>query len=611
MSLTKLARSTAFKPIPNFVRSSLRNACVESSQNTESPPYKPKKHHILATNLIVSYFEKGLVEEARSLFDEMPERDVVAWTAMITGYASSNYNASSWECFHEMVRQGTSPNEFTLSSVLKSCRNMKVLAYGALVHGVVVKLGMEGSLYVDNALMNMYATCSVTMEAACLIFRDIKVKNDVTWTTLITGFTHLGDGVGGLKMYKQMLLENADVTPYCITIAVKASASIDSVTTGKQIHASVIKRGFQSNLPVMNSILDLYCRCGYLSEAKRYFHDMEDKDLITWNTLISELERSDSSEALLMFQRFESQGFVPNCYTFTSLVAACANIAALNCGQQLHGRIYRRGFNKNVELANALIDMYAKCGDIPDSERVFGEIAERRNLVSWTSMMIGYGSHGYGAEAVELFDKMVSSGIRPDRIVFMAVLSACRHAGLVEKGLKYFNVMESEYGINPDRDIYNCVVDLLGRAGKIGEAYELVEKMPFKPDESTWGAILGACKVHKHTGLISRLAARKVMELKPRMVGTYVMLSYIYAAEGKWVEFARVRKMMRMMGNKKEAGMSWIEVENQVFSFAVSDKMCPNASSVYSVLGLLIEETKEAGYVPDLDSLVYDQEVGT
>lgn len=206
MSITKLVRSNAFKPIPNFVRSSLRNACVESDQNTESPPYKPKKHHILATNLILSYFEKGLVEEARSLFDEMPERDVVAWTAMIKGYASSIHNARAWECFREMIRQGTNPNEFTLSSVLTSCRDMKVLAYGRLVHGVVIKLGMEGSIYVDNALMNMYATCSATMDAACLIFRYIKVKNEVTWTTLITGFTHLGDGIGGLKMYKQMLL---------------------------------------------------------------------------------------------------------------------------------------------------------------------------------------------------------------------------------------------------------------------------------------------------------------------------------------------------------------------------------------------------------------------
>ncbi|CAH2046849.1 unnamed protein product [Thlaspi arvense] len=608
MSITKLIRSNAFKPIPNFVRSSLRYACVESNQNTDGP-YRPKKHHILATDLIVSYFEKGLFEEARSLFDEMPERDVVAWTAMITGYASSDHNALAWECFREMIRQGTDPNEFTLSSVLKSCRNMKVLAYGGLVHGVVVKIGMEGSLYVDNALMNMYATCSSTMEASCSIFRDIKAKNDVTWTTLITGFTHLGDGIGGLKMYKKMLRENAEVTPHCITIAVRASASIDSVTTGKQIHSSVIKRGFQSNLPVMNSVLDLYCRCGYITDAKRYFLEMENKDLITRNTLISELERSDSSEALVMFQRFESQGFVPNCYTFTSLVAACANIAALNCGQQLHGRVYRRGFNKNVELANALIDMYAKCGDIPGSKRVFSEIEERRNLVSWTSMMIGYGSHGYGEEAVELFDKMVSSGIRPDRIVFMAVLSACRHSGLVEKGLKYFQVMEKEYGVNPDREIYNCVVDLLGRAGKIDEAYELVKRMPFKPDESTWGAILGACKAHKLAGVISRLAARKVMELKPRMVGTYVMLSYIYAAEGKWEDFARVRKMMRIMGNKKEAGMSWIQVENQVFSFAVSDKACPDSDSVYSILGLVIEETREAGYVLDLDSLVHDQEV--
>lgn len=205
MSVTKIVRSNGFKQIPNFVRSSLRNACVESNRSTDSP-YRPKKHHILATNLIVSCFEKGLVEEARSLFDEMPERDVVAWTAMITGYASFDDNTHAWECFREMLRYGMRPNEFTLSSVLKSCRNMKIFAYGGSVHGVVVKLGMEGSLYVDNALMNMYATCSATMDAACLIFRDIKVKNDVTWTTLITGFTHLGDGIGGLKMYKQMLL---------------------------------------------------------------------------------------------------------------------------------------------------------------------------------------------------------------------------------------------------------------------------------------------------------------------------------------------------------------------------------------------------------------------
>ncbi|XP_010544153.1 PREDICTED: putative pentatricopeptide repeat-containing protein At1g56570 [Tarenaya hassleriana] len=616
MTSKKLLSPSVLHSVPQFLRNSLRNACIEETHHrpdfSYGPDfsYDPKKPSILATSLIGSYFERGLVGEARSLFDEMPERDVVAWTAMITGYASCNYNARAWECFREMMRKETRPNEFTLSTVLKACRSMKVLSYGASVHGLVLKFGMEGSLYVDNALMDMYATCSATMDQACAVFRGIHVKNDVIWTTLITGFTHRGEAYCGLKMFKQMLLEDdVAVTPYCLTIAVRACTSIGSLATGKQIHSSVIKHGFQSNLPVMNSILDMYCRCGCLSETNQYFHDMEERNLITWNTLIAAHERSDSIEALLIFLHLELLGLTPNCYTFTSVIATCANIAALNCGQQLHGKIYRKGFHQNVALANALIDMYAKCGNIPGSHRVFSEITER-NLVSWTSMMIGYGSHGYGAEAVDLFDEMVSSGIRPDRIVFMAVLSACSHAGLVDEGLKYFKLMKSKYGLNPDREIYNCVVDLLGRAGRVDEAYEIIENMPFKPDESTWGALLGACKAHKRTDL-GILAAKKVQELKPRMVGTYVMLSYIYAAEGKWGEFARVRKVMRTIGNKKEAGRSWIEVKNRVFSFVVSDKTCPRLDSVYSVLGLLILDIREAGYVPDLHCLKHDQETRT
>jgi pentatricopeptide repeat protein len=403
--------------------------------------------------------------------------------------------------------------------------------------------------------------------------------------------------------------EEAELNPFSFSIAVRACTSITSHTSGKQLHGALITHGFDSNLPVMNSILDMYCRCGCLSEANQCFHEMNEKDLITWNTLIAGHEKSDSSKSLRIFSQMESEDFSPNCFTFTSVTAACANLAVLNCGQQVHGGIIRRGLDGNLALANALIDMYAKCGSITDSCKVFSQM-NCRDLVSWTTMMIGYGAHGYGREAVDLYDAMIRSGIRPDRIVFMAVLSACSHAGLVDEGLRYFESMMGDYKIKPNQEIYGCVVDLLGRAGRVKEAYQLIESMPFKPDESVWGALLGACKAHKLTNL-SKLAAQKVLDLRPNMVGTYVMLSNIYAAEGKWGEFADIRKLMRGMRSKKEAGRSWIEVKDQVYSFVVGDKMGSHIKWVYRVLDLLIFHMKESGYVPDLDCLINDLEDGT
>lgn len=349
----------------------------------------------------------------------------------------------------------------------------------------------------------------------------------------------------------------------------------------------------------------MYFRLGYLPEANQYFLAMNKKDVITWNTLIAGYERVDPSECLRIFSLMESQCFNPNCFTFSSVTAACADLAALACGQWVHGRIIRRGFNQNLELANALIDMYAKCGDITNSRKIFREMSEK-NLVTWTSIMVSYGAHGHGKEAVELFTEMVRSGIRPDRIAFMAVLSACSHAGLVNEGLRYFKTMD-DYKITPDREIYGCVVDILGRAGRVKEAYELIENMPFKPDESVWGALLGACKAHKFLHLC-KLVAQRLLDLRPNMIETYLNLSNIYAAEGKWGEFAKMRKLMKGMENKKEAGRSWIEVRNQVYSFVVGDKIGSHSKGVYAILELLHNKhmaESEADYEPDIDCLLH------
>ncbi|RVW62306.1 putative pentatricopeptide repeat-containing protein [Vitis vinifera] len=281
------------------------------------------------------------------------------------------------------------------------------------------------------------------------------------------------------------------------------SEKLDSISP--KLHAAVTKHGFESNLPVMNSILDMYCRCSCFSEANRYFYEMNQRDLITWNTLIAGYERSNPTEtsrnlltglpenigrlSRLIHLDFHQNIVVASSFKNNVLSLLPAEIGALSLlgtldlhSNQIHGRIIRRGLDGNLALSNALIDMYSKCGNIADSHQVFGGMS-RRDLVSWTTMMIGYGTHGYGEEVVELFDKMVS--------------------------------------------------DLLGRAGKVEEAYELIESMPFKPDECVWGPFLGACKAHRFPNS-RKLAAHRILDLRPNMAGTYVMLSNIYAADGKW-----------------------------------------------------------------------------
>lgn len=603
MITTRILNAPQFHPIPPIVRHSLHS--VQNCSAHSNSPFLPKAPSILATNILKSYFETGLTKEARTLFDEMPDKDVVSWTAMITGYVSCNHHNHAWRIFYEMTREGMPPNAFTLSSALKACKGMKSLLRGALVHGLTLKNGISGCIYVDNALMDMYATCCITMENACMVFQHIHLKNAVTWTTLISGHTHRGHGYAALRLFRLMMSKEAELDPFTISIVIRACASIGSHIYGMQLHAAVIKHSFESNLPVMNSMLDMYFKCSTLSEANQYFHEMTEKDLITWNTAIAGHERSDSSGSLELFSQMQSQGFCPNCFTFTSITAACGNLAILNRGKEVHGGIVRRSLDWNLALNNALIDMYAKCGKIDDSSKIFRNMTHR-DLFSWTSMMIGYGSHGYGKEAVQLFDDMVKVGVIPDRIVFVAVISACSHAGLLDEGLRYFKSMLDDYKVTPNQEIYGCVVDLLGRAGRVEEAYKLIETMPFKADESVWGALLGACKAH---GLpkLGTLAALKVMDLSPNVTGTYVMVSNIYAADGKWSESAKMRKLLRGIGSKKEAGRSWVEVKNRVYSFIVGDKMGSHIVLVYGILDMLIWDMK-VGFVPALDSLTHDLE---
>ncbi|XP_057515362.1 putative pentatricopeptide repeat-containing protein At1g56570 [Amaranthus tricolor] len=588
--------SSYIRPIPSTVLRALQ-------WTQPNPPYSHKTPSILATNLIKSYFDKGSFKEARQLFDQMPDRDVVAWTAMIAGYTSCNVESLAWSIFYEMLKEGITPNGYTVSSLLKACKRIKSYTYGALVHGLAIKHGLVGSIYVDNSLMDLYATCCSTMKEACMVFRDINPKNGVSWTTLIAGYTHRGDGYSGLRVFQQMLFENPEQSAFSLSITVKACALTGESSHGAQLHATIVKYGLNSSLPIMNSVLDMYCRCQCLSEASQCFNEILQKDLITWNTLIVGYKRSNPSKCLSVFSSMATQGVTPNNFTFTSVIAACADLSLLTCGQQIHADILRRGLDRNVALTNSLIDMYAKCGNASDSRKVF-ELLSSKDLVSWTSMMMAYGVHGYGKEAVGLFNEMLKSDIQPDRLAFMAVLRACSHAGLVNEGLRYFNSMVNEYNITPDQDIYSCIVDLLGRAGKVEAAYELIHNMPENPSDSVWGALLGSFKAHK-LPILGKLASQFILEARPDMARTYLMLSKLYASEGDWKDFAKMRKLMKGLGSRKEPGCSWIELKNDVTSFVVGDKAGLHIDKVYEVLSMMVLHMEVAGHAPDTDGAYF------
>ncbi|KAJ0979969.1 hypothetical protein J5N97_015443 [Dioscorea zingiberensis] len=521
---------------------------------------------------------------------------------MISGYTSNGDHFNALAMFREMLAAGVTPNAFTLSSVIKACKGMEWHGGGEVLHAQAVKCGVERQEYVENSLLDMYAMCGLSMSDALAVFDGMTEKSVVSWTTMIAGYTHRGDGHTGIHLYQQMIQEGVELNQFTCSIVIRACASIKSRILGMQMHATTVKSGHDKILPVANSIGDMYSRCMSLSEAEQYFNEMPEKDLITWNVMIAGLEQASPEAALRLLIKMGSQDVNPNCFTYTSVVSACANLAALHCGQEVHGTIFRRGFFRNLQMANALIDMYAKCGSIADSQKVFNEMPQK-DLISWTSLMNGYGLHGYGKEAVELFDQMIISGIEPDLVVFMSVVSACSHAGLVGEGLKYFNLMWTVYNVLPDKEVYGCVVDLLGRAGRLTEAYELIQRMPFKPDESIWGALLGACKMHKNVKL-GKLAAEKILDLKPKGAKTYVILSDIHGFCKQWDEFAEMRRLMREMGNKKEAGRSWIQVRDEVCSFVVGDTINPHAASIYEALQVLSQHMNHSGLVSDFDALL-------
>jgi pentatricopeptide repeat protein len=561
-------------------------------------------HVSVGCSLVNMYAKCNSVEDARQVFDKMPERNVVSWTAMITGYALQECGDEAMELFELMQWTDIGLNKFIFTSVLSAFAHPQALEQGKQIHVHAIKNGLEMDVSVGNALVTMYANCG-SIDDALQAFKLASRHDLVSWNAMITGYAQNVHGEKALNLFCEMQHSGLKPNQFTFVSVLKACAIQEALDQGKQIHSYILKLGFEAQIFVGSALVDMYAKCGSIEKAHRGFDEMPEKDMVSWTTLIAGyMQNGNGEEVMSLFCQMEHAGIKPNQYTLTCVLRACASLAGLEQGKQVHGHIYKIGLNMDVSVGSALTTMYAKGGSIDDAWEVFDKMPTR-DVVSWNSIIAGYSQHGRGEEALQLFGHMQQTGKKPDDITFINVLSACSHGGLVDQGWHYFNSMIHDHNIIPRIDHYGCMVDILGRGGYLEKAEDFINNASFDHKAPLWRILLGACRTHGKVEIAKR-AAEYILELEAPDSTTYVLLSNIYAAAGRWSDVEKVRKLMKDKGVKKEPGRSWIQVNNRVHVFVVGDRSHPQTDDIYATLERLAKVLKDAGYVPDTKSVLHD-----
>eukprot|EP01018_Ginkgo_biloba_P019392 Gb_22814 [translate_table: standard] len=572
-----------------------------------------ESHVFVGNSLVDMYAKCGRLEDAHNLFDKIPKQDVVSWNVLIAGYVQNGQGGETLKFVSQMHEVGLNLNHFTFVSVLKACAGVAAQEQGKQVHTHVIKTGFESDAFVGSALVDMYAKCG-DIEDALQVFYTIPKRDVVTYNAMIAGFFQSVDVEASpnyvekaLKIFCQMQEEGMKPNHFTFSSLLRACTTLTALEHGKQIHVHIIRNKLESDEFVGSALVDMYAKCGAIEHARKWFDKMSKRDIVSWTAMIAGyVQNGHSEEALKVFCQLLRAYIKPDKFTLTSVFSASANIAALEQGKQIHAHTIKTGLESNVVVGNALVVMYAKCGNIDDASTTFDKMP-KRDMVSWTALISGCAQHGRGKEALQLFRHMQQEGMKPNHITFVGVLSACSHVGLVDEGRSYFDSMSKDHGIAPRAEHCACIVDLLGRAGRLDEAEHFINEMRVESDAVVWRALLGASRIHGNID-IGKRAAQHVLELEPQASATYVLLSNIYASVGRWDDVTKVRNMMKCRGVKKEPGLSWIEISNKVHCFVVGDKSHPRTKDIYEKLERLKEQMKEVGYVPDTNFVLHDVE---
>ncbi|XP_077234852.1 tetratricopeptide repeat (TPR)-like superfamily protein [Tasmannia lanceolata] len=549
--------------------------------------------------LVAMYSKFDRIDDALVVFERIATKDLISWGSIIAGYAQQGYELEALLLFKKMLSMGVYyANEFIFGSVFSACSGLLQLEYGKQTHGMSIKFGLGRDAFAGCSLSDMYAKCS-SLDSAKKAFYQIDRPDLVSWNAIIAAFAYSDAVNGAMFFFSQM--RDSGLSPDQITVRclLCACTSHDTLRQGQQVHSYIVKTGFDIYIPVYNTLLTMYAKCSDLSDAFRLFSDMNgNRDLVSWNAVLTACIQHDEADKVFRITTLmHSSGNKPDQITLSNVLSACASLATLEMGNQVHDYAIKIGLEVDLSVANSLIDMYAKCGSLNDAQKLFN-LMRNSDVVSWSSLIVGYAQFGYGKEALELFRDMQSLGVKPNHVTFVGVLSACSRVGLVDKGLHYYKTMESDYGVAPTREHCSCMVDLLARAGCLREAERFIDQMTVEPDVVVWKTLLAACRIYGDLELGKR-AAESILKLDPYNSAAYVLLCNIYASAGCWDDVARLRKLMKSGGVRKVPGQSWIKVRDEVHVFCVEDRLHSEMGEIYVMLEDLCLQMREAGYVPN------------
>ncbi|CAK7327338.1 unnamed protein product [Dovyalis caffra] len=565
----------------------------------------------LATKLISAYAIFGVPTQSHLVFDSLQIKSVYLWNSLINGCVKNHAYSEAFGRFYQMCCRGVLLDDYTLATMSKVCSEIGDLNAGKLIHGKSLKIGCVLDVIVANSLMSMYSKCGEFGE--CLkLFDEMPDRNVGSWNAVISGYADSGDHNFDTEMsgfVKDMQIEGLKPDVFTVScLLTLCNGDMGKRDHGRELHGFTVRNelGLGLEFHLGCCLMGMYSRSNKVDVGRRVFDRMKSRNVYAWTAMINGYVQNGAlEEGLVLFHQMqERDGVEPNKVSLVSILPVCSAVAGLIGVKQIHGYAIRKEFNKDVSLCNALIDMYAKCGSLDRAKQVFEYGSFRRDLISWSSMISGYGLHGKGEEAVFVYNKMLQLGNKPDMMTIIGVLSACGRAGLVDEGLCIYKSAINEYRIEPTVEICACVVDMLGRSGQLGQALDFIKTMPMEPSPSVWGALVSASIIHGNSEM-QDLAYRFLIQLEPENPSNYVLLSNLHASSRRWDVVSEVRTMMKERSLTKTPGCSWISINNATHFFYAADKLHPCSKRIYELLDGLILLMKGAAVSHDFEDLTW------
>ncbi|XP_027351798.1 pentatricopeptide repeat-containing protein At5g03800 [Abrus precatorius] len=597
----------------------------------------------VANALMSLYAKCGPFPVVLKLFDEMPHRDIASWNTVMSGALQELTYDAAFQLFRDMqASDAFRVDYFTLSILLTACAASVSVLEGQQVHAHAVKVGLDAELNVGNALIGYYAKCgtlddvvwlfqrmstrdvitwtemiTVYMEfglvdLALKVFDDMPEKNSVSYNALLSGFCRNGQGLKAMDLFIKMVEEGLELTNFSLTSGVNACGLLADYWVSKQIHGFAIKFGFGSNACIETALLDMYTRCGRMADAKKMFcrWELEEFRSVAWTSMICGYARNGKpEEAISLFHLGQSDGkVIMDEVASVSMLGLCGTVGHLDVGKQIHCHVLKFGLQSNLEVGNAVVSMYFKCGNVEDAMKIFSDMLSP-DIVSWNTLISGNLLHRQGDRALETWLKMQEEGIKPDQVTFVLVISTYRHtnSNLVDDCRRLFNSMRSVFQIEPTSEHYSSFISVLGHWGLLEEALETINKMPFQPSAFVWRALLDGCRLHKNT-MIGKWATKSILALEPNDPSTFILVSNLHSASGRWDRSEMVRESMREKGFRKLPAQSWIVCQKKIHTFYARDRSHPQEKDIYSGLEILILECQKIGYEPDTSFVLHEVE---